>query len=219
MSGSSQTSNEEVIEDMRRSRKFMLPHNGVAAEFKTNGAEVTQGEDEMTRTFTRGFAPDRQLSQLLRRNAQPFTGDRHDFDSLMELIGDSSMVLIGEASHGTHEYYKTRIDLTRKLIEERGFNVIAAEADWPDALSVNRYVKGRGTASSANQSLGSFQRFPTWLWRNADVLSFVEWLKKHNGSMTNDDGKVGFYWSRSLQPLSIRSCSNRLSEGCRPCSG
>lgn len=147
----------------------------------------------MTSTFRQHFAPDAGLSRLLREYAIPFTGERKDFDSLLKLIGDSSFVLIGEASHGTHEYYKTRIDLTKRLIEERGFNVIAAEADWPDSWMVNRFVKGQGQAKSANEALGEFQRFPTWLWRNADVLSFVEWLKSYNMTLPQIEGKVGFY--------------------------
>ena len=84
----------------------------------------------MTRTFCRHFAPDSDASQVIRQHAIPFTGDTRELDSLLDLIGDSSFVLIGEASHGTHEFYKTRIDLTRRLIDERGFNVVAAEADW-----------------------------------------------------------------------------------------
>lgn len=139
------------------------------------------------------FAPDKHLSHLVRERATPFTGEKQDFDSLLDLIGDSSFVLIGEASHGTHEFYKTRIDLTKRLIEERGFNVVAAEADWPDAWMVNRFVKDLGNAKNANEALSGFQRFPTWLWRNADVLSFVEWLKHYNQTIAKHDNKVGFY--------------------------
>jgi len=150
-------------------------------------------EAEMSKTLADRFAPDKQVTQLVRRHAQPFTGAKDDFDSLLSLIGDSSFVLIGEASHGTHEFYKTRIDLTQRLIEERGFNVVAAEADCPDAWLVNRYVKERGTAADAMEALAGFQRFPTWLWRNADVLSFVEWLRRHNKTIPQYDRKVGFY--------------------------
>lgn len=147
----------------------------------------------MIQTVSNRYAPDGHASQLIRRHAQPFTGELHELDSLMDLIGDRSFVLIGEASHGTHEYYKTRVDLTRRLIVERGFNVVAAEADLPDTWLVNRYVKGFGTAHNASQALSGFQRFPTWLWRNADVLAFVEWLKRHNDQIRLYDRKVGFY--------------------------
>lgn len=147
----------------------------------------------MTQTFSRSFSPDSHTNQVVRKQAKPFTGEKKELDSLMDLIGESNYVLIGEASHGTHEYYRTRIDLTKRLIEERGFNVVAAEADWPDAWLVNRYVKDQGTAGSAMEALSGFQRFPTWLWRNADVLSFVEWLKQYNQTIVHYDKKVGFY--------------------------
>jgi erythromycin esterase-like protein len=147
----------------------------------------------MTQTFPSRALSDAQVSRLVRTHAQPFTGDKREFDSLLNMIGDSSFVLIGEASHGTHEFYKTRIDLTQRLIEERGFNVIAAEADWPDAWMINRYVKDQGAAHNANEALSGFQRFPTWLWRNADVLAFVEWLKRYNQTIAQYDRKVGFY--------------------------
>lgn len=147
----------------------------------------------MTRAIPHRYAPDANTSQLIRRYAQPFTGEMRELDSLMELVGDASFVLLGEASHGTHEFYKTRIDITKRLIEEKGFNVVAAEADWPDAWLVNRFLKGHGEAKTARQSLDGFQRFPTWLWRNADVLAFVEWLKHHNESIPSYDDKVGFF--------------------------
>lgn len=147
----------------------------------------------MVRTIPNRYAPDANTSQLIRRYAQPFTGQTSELNSLMELVGDASFVLIGEASHGTHEYYKTRIDLTKRLIEEKGFNVVAAEADWPDAWQINKYVKDRGDAQTAKESLDGFERFPTWLWRNADVLSFVEWLKRHNKTISSYDEKVGFF--------------------------
>lgn len=108
-------------------------------------------------------AVDSQLSQTIRRYARPFTGDKKELDFLLDLIGDKPYVLIGEASHGTHEFYKTRIDLTQRLIKEKGFNVVAAEADWPDAWRVNRFVKNSGSAVDANEALEGFQRFPTWL--------------------------------------------------------
>lgn len=147
----------------------------------------------MLQTSGTPMAPDSQVSKQVRRHAVPFTGEKNELNSLMELIGESSFVLIGEASHGTHEYYKTRIDLTKRLIEEKGFNVVCAEADWPDALRVNRFVKGISDDKSAVSALAGFQRFPTWLWRNADVLSFVEWLKDYNETFGRFDQKVGFY--------------------------
>lgn len=152
-----------------------------------------QGKYVMAQTFKNFSDMEAQTSKLVRLHAQPFTGDSTELDVLMNLIGNRSVVLIGEASHGTHEFYRTRIELTKRLIEERGFNVVAAEADWPDSWLVNRFVKGKGDARHAQEALSGFQRFPTWLWRNADVLSFVEWLKAHNDTISQYGSKVGFY--------------------------
>lgn len=139
------------------------------------------------------LTPDTQVSRTIRQYAEPFTGAAKDYDALLNAIGNRRFVLIGEASHGTHEYYKTRVDLTRRLIVEKGFNAIALEADWPDSWLVNQYVKGLGSAVNARAALAGFQRFPTWLWRNADVLAFVEWLKTYNDAIPKYDEKVGFY--------------------------
>lgn len=146
----------------------------------------------MKQTFSRRFFPDAQASQLVREYAQPFTGETSELNDLLDLIGDRSFVLIGEASHGTHEFYKTRIDITRRLIEEQGFNVVAAEADWPDAWRVNRYIKGLSDGQDAFESLDAFRRFPTWLWRNADMLAFVEWLKRYNDNVRRYEKKIEF---------------------------
>lgn len=102
------------------------------------------------------------------------------YDELLERIGGAQIVLIGEASHGTHEFYSRRERLTRRLIAEKGFGIVALEADWPDALRVNRYVGGRSDDASANQALGGFRRFPTWMWRNTVMEEFVEWMREWN---------------------------------------
>jgi erythromycin esterase-like protein len=107
-------------------------------------------------------------------------------------VGDARLVLLGEASHGTHEFYKIRAEITKRLIREKGFTSVAVEADWPDAYRVNRYVRGRGSDSDAEQALAGFQRFPQWMWRNADVLDFVGWLRAHNDPLP-DAAQVGFY--------------------------
>ena len=135
---------------------------------------------------------DRSLSQELRDEAHALTGDRADFDSLMAMVGDSRFVLLGEASHGTHEFYRIRGEITKRLISEKGFSAIAVEADWPDAYRVNRYVKGRGADTDATQALGGFKRFPQWMWRNADVLEFVGWLRGHNDTIPVSR-RIGFY--------------------------
>ncbi len=102
-------------------------------------------------------------------------------DVLEELIGDARVVLIGESSHGTHEFYQARAEITKWLIEEKGFNAVAAEADWPDAYRVNRYARGLGEDSTPEEALRGFQRFPAWMWRNTVVRDFVGWLRAHNG--------------------------------------
>ncbi len=102
-------------------------------------------------------------------------------------------MLLGEASHGTHDFYRVRAEITKRLIRTRGFRAVAVEADWPDAYRVNRYVRGRPGDADAEEALGGFQRFPQWMWRNADVLDFVGWLRAHNETIADDDDRVGFY--------------------------
>ena len=115
-------------------------------------------------------------------------------DVLEDLIGDARVVLIGESSHGTHEFYEARAQITKWLIENKGFNAVAAEADWPDAYRVNRYVRGVGADSTAEESLRGFERFPAWMWRNTVVRDFVEWLRWHNGRCAADGRRqTGFY--------------------------
>lgn len=101
--------------------------------------------------------------------------------------------MIGEASHGTHEFYRIRAQISKTLIAQRGFNAVAVEADWPDAYRVNRYVRGAGNDIDSVEALSGFQRFPQWMWRNADVLDFVGWLREHNNEQAFEDRKCGFY--------------------------
>jgi erythromycin esterase-like protein/predicted phosphoribosyltransferase len=130
----------------------------------------------------------------LRSAIAPLDEGERDRGALLDLVGDASFVLLGEASHGTHEFYETRARLTRWLIEHGGFCAVAAEADWPDAYRVNRYVRGRSDDGTAEESLRGFERFPTWMWRNAVVLDFVGWLRERNDQVGADErSKVGFY--------------------------
>src|SRR5437773_7322706 len=129
----------------------------------------------------------------VRQSAQPVTGAAADYDALLDLVGDAKFVLLGEASHGTHEFYRARCDITKRLITQRGFTALAVEADWPDAYRVNCYVRGSGSDQTANEALGEFQRFPTWMWRNADVLDFVGWLRAHNDQVPGPAYTVGIY--------------------------
>jgi len=129
---------------------------------------------------------------VVRGRALPLKGDPSQYDALVDAIGDARIVLLGEATHGTHEFYRERAFITRRLIVEKGFAGVAVEADWPDAYRVNRYVRGVGTDEDAVESLGDFGRFPTWMWRNADVLDFVGWLRTHNAAQPVE-ARAGFY--------------------------
>jgi erythromycin esterase-like protein/predicted phosphoribosyltransferase len=128
----------------------------------------------------------------VKARAIPLNGDPSQYDALINAIGDARVVLLGEATHGTHEFYRERAFITRRLIAERGFSAVAVEADWPDAYRINRYVRGRSTDEDAVQSLAEFGRFPTWMWRNADVLDFIGWLRTHNDTRPVDE-RAGFY--------------------------
>jgi len=125
--------------------------------------------------------------------AHPLTGAGADYDPLMDLIGDARFVLLGEASHGTHEFYRERAQITKRLIEEKGFTAVVVEADWPDAYRVNRYVHNASDDVDAQEALSDFRRFPRWMWRNTDVVEFVEWLRAHNDSLSPGSRKAGFY--------------------------
>src|SRR6266496_884392 len=103
-----------------------------------------------------------------------------DYDSLVEMAGEAQCVLIGEASHATHEFYAIRTALTRRLIEEKGFRAVALEADWPDSFRVHRFVTGRGEDKRATDALSDFRRFPAWMRRNTVVVEFIEWLREWN---------------------------------------
>ncbi len=124
--------------------------------------------------------------------SQPLSGQAEDYDGLLDLIGDSRFVLLGEASHGSHEFYRERVRITRRLIEEKDFSAVAVEADWPDAYRVNRWVRCLGPDRDALEALGDFHRFPRWMWRNRDVLGFVEWLRRANEGRPSGR-RVGFY--------------------------
>ena len=132
------------------------------------------------------------LSNVVREAAEPLTGSASDYDSLLDLVGDARLVLLGEASHGTHEFYRERAQISKRLIRERGFCAVAAEADWPDAYRINAFVRGAGDDLDSVEALGGFKRFPQWMWRNADVLDFMGWLREHNDGLRSLE-KCGFY--------------------------
>jgi erythromycin esterase-like protein/predicted phosphoribosyltransferase len=141
------------------------------------------------RPAQRGRPTDRLAA--IRRDAVPAPSGRVPDRDLFELVGDARIVLIGEASHGTHEFYAARAELTRRLIEANGFLAIAVEADWPDAYRVNRFVHDGGADRTADQALSGFQRFPQWMWRNTVVVEFIEWLRAYNAETATPTGLYG----------------------------
>jgi erythromycin esterase-like protein len=140
-----------------------------------------------------GSVSDGTIADALRTACVPLTGAAKDYDPLLELIGDARFVLLGEATHGTHEFYRQRAIITRRLIEEKRFAGVAVEGDWPDALRVNSYVRLVGPDGDAEESLRGFRRFPTWMWRNTDVVDFISWLREHNRTRPQDSFMAGFY--------------------------
>src|SRR6267142_905160 len=148
----------------------------------------------MRRARGRGgrMGDDRALIEALRKAAHPLAGGASDYDALMDRIGEARVVLLGEASHGTHEFYRERARITQRLIEEKGFGAVVVEADWPDAYRVNQFVRGLPGDEEAVDALEGFKRFPVWMWRNADVLDFVGWLRDHNDAR-GERARAGFF--------------------------
>ena len=121
------------------------------------------------------------------------SGSPADYDDLVERAASARFVLLGEASHGTHEFYRERAEITRRLIVEGHVTAVAIEGDWPDAYRVNRFVRGLGADADADSALAGFRRFPTWMWRNVIVRDFVTWMRGWNDSLAAGSTKVGFY--------------------------
>lgn len=134
----------------------------------------------------------RKLIAAIKEHSIPLQSG--GLDRIVDSIGEAEIVMIGEASHGTSEFYKVRAELSKRLITEKGFTVIAVEGDWPSAQSVNSYVKGYDEKGSTarNVLLNSFNRWPTWMWANEEVEEFVEWLKTYNDGQPMEH-KTGFY--------------------------
>lgn len=136
---------------------------------------------------------DRAAVAAVRRDAIRLTGDARDHDALLDQIGDARLVLLGESSHGTNEFYRERARITRRLIAERGFSAVAIEGDWPDAHRVHRYVCGADADGDAEEALRDFRRFPSWMWRNSAVVDFVGWLRDHNDQRAPGAPAAGFF--------------------------
>lgn len=129
---------------------------------------------------------------VIRRTAIWFEPSPDGFGPLLDAIGDAHVVLAGEASHGTHEFYNARAQITKALIDKKGFNLVAVEADWPDAYRANRWVRGESDDLDAAAALADFTRFPRWMWRNQDVVDFLTWLRGENEGRSAS-ARVGFY--------------------------
>lgn len=132
------------------------------------------------------------IAKLVRETCERIDDiDNVNLDSLLERIADSKVVLIGEATHGTHEFYRMRARITKELIKHKGFRVVGVEADWPDAARVDEYARDRRPHRKYDWS--PFARFPVWMWRNRDVADFIEWLRVYNAGVSDPDAKVGFH--------------------------
>jgi erythromycin esterase len=133
-----------------------------------------------------------QIVELLKNNAYPLE-NLEDLDSLMDYIGNAKYVLLGEASHGTHEYYTWRAKITKRLIEEKGFSFVGVEGDWPDCYRLNRYAKGyHNSEKDIYDVMNEFKRWPTWMWANWETAAFIDWLKVYNENISTDK-RIGFY--------------------------
>lgn len=150
-----------------------------------------------------------ELGRRLSQAAIPLSGEPGDYDALIDRVGDARVVLLGEATHGTHEFYEERHRITRRLVEDRGFDIVAVEADWPDAYRVNRFVRGESDAPDPEGALADFQRFPTWMWRNTAVVELIRWMRGHNDALGSTAPRVGFY---GLDLYSFRTSVNAVIE-------
>lgn len=136
---------------------------------------------------------DQILARQLAGYVTPLTGGTEDYDDILTMAEDVRFVLIGESTHGTHEFYQARAEITRRLITEHDFMAVAIEGDWPDAYRVHRYVMGDTNIDNAADALGNFQRFPVWMWRNTEVGNFIDWLYDYNHMTDGAAIPVGFY--------------------------
>ena len=146
----------------------------------------------MRKRTERKLEQSKLIADGVSRRALPLS-DPADLDPLIERIGNATFVLLGEATHGTSEFYQWRAALSRRLIEERGFSFVGVEGDWPDCYRVNRYVKSYAdSGDSARDVLHAFERWPTWMWANREVAEFAEWLRDHNRRLS-PERQAGFY--------------------------
>lgn len=133
-----------------------------------------------------------EIIAVLNRNSLPLENSE-DLNPLLNYIGEAKYVLLGEASHGTHEYYTWRAKITQRLIQEKGFSFVGVEGDWPDCYRLNRFVKGYlDSGKDILSVMNDFKRWPTWMWANWEVAAFIDWLKNYNENLYSNK-RVGFY--------------------------
>lgn len=158
------------------------------------------------------------LEQSIKKYAIPFETP-HDLTTIIEAIGDAKIVLLGESSHGTSEFYSVRAELSKRLILEKGFKLIVVEGDWPSSQQVNQYIKGYSEGNEdVRDVLKAFNRWPTWMWANKEMAEFIAWLKEHN--LNNEESQqVGFYgidvyslWESLDEVITYLSKTNPQSE-------
>jgi len=133
-----------------------------------------------------------KLLELISNKAIPIKNGTSRYDALLDKIGDSRFVLLGEASHGSHEFYQARSEITERLISEKGFMAVAIEGDCPDTHKIHKYIQGHGCPNQWENSLEGFKRFPTWMWRNTTMLPFLTWLRHYNDDLPKR-AKIGMY--------------------------
>jgi erythromycin esterase-like protein len=147
-----------------------------------------------------------EIVALLNKTASSLENST-DLDPLIDYIGDAKYVLLGEASHGTHEYYTWRAKITQRLIQEKGFSFLGVEGDWPDCYRLNRYAKGYlDSGKDIFSVINEFKRWPTWMWANWETAAFIDWLKVYNESFSADK-RIGFY---GLDVYSFRESMNSI---------
>ena len=151
------------------------------------------------------------LSDRISVEAKPLAGSPDDYDSLMEMVGEARFVLLGEASHGTHEFYRERALITKRLIVERAFTPSRSKPIGPTPTASIATCAATGDDADSVDALGGFKRFPQWMWRNADVLDFVGWLREHNDGQSFAEPQSRILRTRSLQPARLDRGRARLS--------
>jgi erythromycin esterase-like protein len=142
--------------------------------------------------FSTPFRSSAAALDAVQRHAVPLARAADHDGALIDLLASARFALLGEASHGSDDFYRERAAITCRLIVERGLDAVAVEADWPDAYRVNRYVRGLGDDANGTEALSDFKRFPAWMWRNSVVLEFIDWLREHNAGRP-PEARVGFY--------------------------